>query len=517
MASLTKIVRTWPTNRFSTPQTTISPDFNDRNFETLAKDVEKMYAAAVNEEQGDQFEIDMKVKGRARERVELEILAQQLLLQLLINHILHLEPRQSFLEQTTTKGASTIDTLFNTLQKYDASSIGILLKATQTKLHRHLKSRQLGLVISVDEAQIAENDTLAGNLISPSALTGNYKNKGAILDDKNQTSGMQATIVILGTALSLQNVDNVYSGIDKTENFTRITDFPQFDANEVNKMISDLVDLSGCEILPAKRRKLSGRARFSLGIINCLIVPETQLSKQVALDSAIDRTIEHERYGLRNRVRAILARDCTGEAARFLSRMALAYHLQNAKIWFSSQQQLDFVDKALCKMRRRPDGVHLIMDEPIVVDAVEELKAPGKDPAFTENLDELYQVVSNFGVASTYAGSLAIKFYNSPMPHNLYKYNETSSDIRACFLRADGEINKSLVYIRSNIKGILRIHLEFPGVEGGMPATHVRADPMTGIEDVMVYFNLLNMDDLFFEGIAGHEGDIVKLKKAVRF
>jgi hypothetical protein len=162
----------------STPHVTISPDFNDPNFVTLAKDVEKMYAAVVDEEQGNLFGIDKKVKERARERVELEILARQLFLQLLLNHIPDLEPRQFFLEQTTTEGASTIGTLVSTLQEYDPSAIGKLLKATQTKLHMHLKNRRLGLVIAVDEAQITENDILAGKLISPSALTGNSKEQG---------------------------------------------------------------------------------------------------------------------------------------------------------------------------------------------------------------------------------------------------------------------------------------------------------------------------------------------------
>jgi hypothetical protein len=434
-------------------------------------------------------------------------------------------------------------------------------------------------------------------------------------------SGMQATVVILATALSLQNADHVYSALDKTVNFTRITDFPQFSPDDVNKMISDLVDLSGCEIPAAKCRKLSGRARFSLGIINRLIVTETQSSKQTALDSAIDRTIEHVKHCLRDGVRAILASDCTGEAARLLSRMVLAYHLQAPKISFSSQQQSDFVDKALCKLRQHPDGVHLIMDEPIVVDAVEEeLKASGKDPAFTEYLDQLYQIVANFGIASAskgdaleplirrslqrfngfrlvdlpflkgialpswcnnlqlqideintangfgckaggvfadliflterpptkmliakcgtrpdgawffsdkrYAGSLAIKFYSSPIPQKLHMENETSNDLRACFLKADGQANRTLASVPhayedtgvpSELRGILRIHLEFPDVQDGMPATHVRKNSTTGVKDVMVYINLSNMDDFFYEGISEHKDDMVKLKSLIRF
>ncbi|KAF9082457.1 hypothetical protein BGX29_003872, partial [Mortierella sp. GBA35] len=418
------------------------------------------------------------------------------------------------------------------------------------------------------------------------------------------------------------NADHVYSALDKTINFTRITDFPQFSSNDVNKMISDLVDLSDCEIPPAKRRKLSGRARFSLGIIKRLIITDqTQFSKQSTLDSAVDRTIEHVKLGLRDGVRTILESDKTGEAARLLSRMVLAYHLQDAKISFSSQQQSDFVDKALCRLRQHPDGVHLIMDEPMVIEAVEEeLKASGKDSALMEYLDQLYQIVTNFGVASTskgdaleplvrrslqrfnglrlmdlpflqgialpkwcddlklqidgintangfgytdsgvaadlafltecppnkmlianfgtrpdgiwffsdkrYAGSLAIKFYSSSVPQQKHIENETSSDIRACFLQKDGTLNEKLANFRhdfvasgtpSSVRGILRIHLELPDVKNGMPATHVRTNPATGIEDVMVYINLSNMDDFFFEGIEEHKGDMVKLKNVIRF
>ncbi|KAG0371539.1 hypothetical protein BGX24_001527 [Mortierella sp. AD032] len=110
-----------------------------------------------------------------------------------------------------------------------------------------------------------------------------------------------------------------------------------------------------------------------------------------------------------------------------------------------------------------------------------------------------------------YAGSLAIKFYSSNISQEFHKENETSSDIRACFLKADGEVSKSLATIRrayedtcipSSLRGILRIHLELTDVKNGMPATHVRTNPVTGVEDVMVYINLSNMDDFFFEGHA---------------
>ncbi|KAG0041828.1 hypothetical protein BGZ89_007215, partial [Linnemannia elongata] len=345
-------------------------------------------------------------------------------------------------------------------------------------------------------------------------------------------------------------------------------------------------------------------------------------SKQVDLEDAVDKSIEHTMNGLRAGVRIILENDKTGEAARLLGRMVLAYHLQDGKISFSSQQQSDFVDKALCRLRPHPDGIHLVLDEPMVVEAVqEELKASDKDPALSEYLDQLYRIVTNFGVASTskgdaleplvrrslqrfngfrlvdlpflqsialpkwcddlrlqidgintangfgytdigvaadlafladcppnkmliasystrpdgawffsdkrYAGTLAIKFYSSRLAQKAHQSNETSSDIRGCFLQKDGTtLNPTLATIRSNfvasgtpsnLRGILRIHIELPDVQYGMPATHVLTNPVTGDQDVMVYINLSNMDDCFFEGISEYRDEMIQLKKVIRF
>ena len=89
-----------------------------------------------------------------------------------------------------------------------------------------------------------------------------------------------------------------------------------------------------------KHRKLSGRARFSLGIIKRLIAIEpTQISKQATLDNAIDETIEYVKRGLRDDVRTILASDKTDTAAGLLCRMVLAYRLRGNKVSFSTQEQ----------------------------------------------------------------------------------------------------------------------------------------------------------------------------------
>ncbi|KAF9197143.1 hypothetical protein BGZ49_002583, partial [Haplosporangium sp. Z 27] len=356
-------------------------------------------------------------------------------------------------------------------------------------------------------------------------------------------------------------------------------------------MLSDLVDIDDCVIPEAKRRKLTGRARFVVDVVNRLTKPSSPgEDKQAVFEKAIDSSIEHTLDGLRRSVRSILASDQSGSMARLLSRMVLAYHLHGGKISFAGKDQADFVDKALCKLRPHPDGIHLVMDEPMVVEAVEiELKACGKDPAFTEYLDQIFQVVTNFGLATTskgdafeplvrrclqrfngyriadlpflqgiklpawcdnltlqidtintangygytdtglradlaflkdcplnqmliaqfgtrpdglwffsdyhYAGSLAIKLYSDKISKDLLRSNETSSDVRGCFLGKDGiSVSKANAAIRqeflasgtpANLKGVLRIHIELPGISGGDPATYIKTDPVTNTEDVM--------------------------------
>ncbi|KAK3843870.1 MAG: hypothetical protein J3R72DRAFT_102530 [Linnemannia gamsii] len=231
------------------PSTTISPGFKDPGFIALAKDVEQIYRSVLDKKQGPLCgpqDIDSDVKALVGERVEVEFLARMLFLQLLLNNP-DLEP-QLFFRQQTTRGASTIRELVKGLRVYGSVTIQDMLDIVQTNLHAHLDPRRRGLAIALDEAQVAATSILAGKLISPSALGAywNTRNSPSVLfDDKNEIhrhlrrgfltplsatlSNMQATLVILGTALSLQDADHVYSAIAKPTNFSRITDFPRFD------------------------------------------------------------------------------------------------------------------------------------------------------------------------------------------------------------------------------------------------------------------------------------------------
>lgn len=267
------------------------------------------------------------------------------------------------------------------------------------------------------------------------------------------------------------------------------------------------------------------------------------------------------------------------------------------------------MDVALCSLRVHSNGVHWLMDEPLVVEVVEEeLDRSNVDPALSEHLRQLDGIIENLGIKSSakgnaleplvqqslrrfsnfyladlpflkniklptwciglklqideintacgfgykaedteanlkflidhpsnkllvqqsgarqdgawffsdnrYAGSLAIKFYSNAISQTDHSENKTSSDIRCSFLRADGmRESPSLKKIRDNfvasganeIKGILRIHLEIPRVQGMQLATHVKRDPATGTEDVMVYINLSNMDDFFLRRYRGEQ------------
>ncbi|GJJ79215.1 hypothetical protein EMPS_11575 [Entomortierella parvispora] len=249
------------------------------------------------------------------------------------------------------------------LKTYGNSTIGAVLGHVQFNIRRHLLLRDLEVVIALDEAKVAANLILQKKLISPSAL----KNRNTLFDDSNQIRSeclcgvltplsatlcnFQATLVVLGTAFSLQNADHVYSAVVMQTNDSKITNFPRLDKNEVSGMLSDQVDMEGCVIPEAKRRRLSGRARFVVDAVNRLTMPSSPGDKKEAvLDAAIDKSIEHILEGLRRGVRSILANDKFGNMVQLLCRVVLAYHVHGGKISFAGKDQADFVDKSLCKL-----------------------------------------------------------------------------------------------------------------------------------------------------------------------
>ncbi|KAF9297132.1 hypothetical protein BGZ88_010967 [Linnemannia elongata] len=219
---------------------------------TLAFDVEAMYATAARTPgiAHDLLEIESETHRLVGERVELEFLARLHFLQLLLDRHPDPEPQQFFREQTTAAGTSTIRELVKVLKEYDSLAIQYMLDDIQTKLHAYLDPRCRGLAIALDEAQAAATSILAGKFISPSALAAywNTRNPPSVLFDKDEIrrhhrrgfltplsatlSRMQATLVILGTAISLQDVDREYTSVGEDNNFIRTTDFPLFDEDD---------------------------------------------------------------------------------------------------------------------------------------------------------------------------------------------------------------------------------------------------------------------------------------------
>jgi hypothetical protein len=165
----------------------VSPSFKDPNFINLSKDVESIYAGIINRELGstrDPVDIDNEVKSQVEDRVDVEFLERLLFHQHLLDNNLALEPKEFFRAQTAF-GASIIGDLVNRVRDYHVRTIRAMLSQVQSSIRNHFYPRRLGVVIALDEAQVAANGVLAGKLISPSAL---IKNRNILFDDKTRSS-----------------------------------------------------------------------------------------------------------------------------------------------------------------------------------------------------------------------------------------------------------------------------------------------------------------------------------------
>ena len=115
--------------------------------------------------------------------------------------------------------------------------------------------------------------------------------------------------------------------------------------------------------------------------------------------------------------------------------------------------------------------------------------------------------------------SLAIKLYSQPVDGNKHKSNEGSSNLRNCFMTTENKTNSQLKDQRRRftktafhkLKGILRIHLEFPRVSGGTPQSCVDG------QDILVYIDGANMDTFFDESIEQDSQNMDILKKMLKY
>ncbi|KAF7721299.1 hypothetical protein EC973_004960 [Apophysomyces ossiformis] len=621
------------------PAAGISPGFRDTNFVKLAIDVGAICARFPKTDPLENLiDNDARMKALVQERVEIEFLARLLFLKLLFVDNPELTPEQFFREQING-GVLTVSRLRSVLIKYDGETIRCMredLRADIVENHLNKHQKKRGLAIALDEAQIAGHNILPRRFLAAKAVRMSIEN---LVDHKNRVRGdfqrgfitplcaqlcdVGATLIVLGTSLSLQDADNPYSSICKKTNFTRILRFPCFNERNQQEVLSEIIDVSDCGLPPAKRRKLTGRARFTVNVVTELLqCPDIKSnSKQQTLDKAFDSAIKTAKEDIERSIQQLINDDKTGEITRLLSRMVLADKLHKGKISFASTRLADFVDKSLCSLRSEYYDFYYVMDEPLVVEvAEEELKMSNVDPVFVEYLDQFNRLIENLGVNATakgdmleplvrralqrfngfdladlpflkgtrlptwcnglklqideintargfgynengiradleflkarptnkmlieghgishdgawffnnhYAGTVAIKLCTQPMAEAKHEHNENSSDIRCSFLRYQGiSSNPSLEQIRgefeasgvpSDIKGMLRIHLELPSVSGCRPTTYVKMDPTTGNEDIMVYIDSLNMDKFFYEGISEHVEEIRIFKRLLKY
>jgi hypothetical protein len=106
------------------------------------------------------------------------------------------------------------------------------------------------------------------------------------------------------------------------------------------------------------------------------------------------------------------------------------------------------------------------------------------------------------------------------LPAEAHKSNFTSSDLKACFLKTNGELNPSAQTARHEfeesmkrepISGTLRIHLELPGF-GAIGSTK----PSVSGNDIIAYVTCENLDDFFCEGLH-FDREMISIKKIIRY
>ncbi|KAG0184854.1 hypothetical protein DFQ28_010344, partial [Apophysomyces sp. BC1034] len=274
----------------------------DRNFAKLANDVEDIYNELKKLEQyRDPLALDSITKSTVAQRVNVDILARLIFLWTLFHKYPQLTPEQFFREQLNG-GADTVEGLVEKLLQYDSKTIDSMLSRVEKHLMKdHFRGR--GLAIALDEAQVAMY-ILEGRLISPRALRDkNYLDSNKNVRDDARRGFLtplcatldirRATLITLGTSLTLEDAEHVYSAIDKATNNFNITRFPSFNEQDQQAILTELIDISGCDIPEEKRLLLTGRPRFSIRVVERLITGNHhgQESKQKLLENAFDNTI----------------------------------------------------------------------------------------------------------------------------------------------------------------------------------------------------------------------------------
>ncbi|RUS13610.1 hypothetical protein BC937DRAFT_95055 [Endogone sp. FLAS-F59071] len=254
---------------YSMPGSNLS-DFRDTNFDKLAQEVEDLPSILKPKyhckSEKSALDYDTILRLRAMDRVKLEYLARQL-------HLL-------FLFQT----------------------ILTMIQNTNYELKKFLHKQ--GLVIVLDEAHVVEDYILyvlakCDLIYKIKNYTDIFNNNGVICSEYccgfltsliEALDGMGVTLVVLGTAFSLLNVEHIYSTYCKPdEKHLQFTNFPSANEEDVDTMLNLLLDMSNCVIPLEKKQRLAGRFQFTIYIIEAITQvnsPNTK-SKQTILNEAI--------------------------------------------------------------------------------------------------------------------------------------------------------------------------------------------------------------------------------------
>jgi len=403
----------------------VAIDFHDQNYRNLAQEIDNMCSSLpapvlidgdILKYRDAILSYDYQLKIFATKRVQLEFLARQLFLVLLFRKYPQITPETFFREQVVN-GYNTIFELVNELKSYDSETIVIMLKHVEKHLQTFLTGR--GLVIALDEAHVAETGCLHEKLISPRAIIANddlLDRNGMIYQDLRRgfltpltatLSDMPAALVVLGTKFSLVEVNHVYSAIGKPINqFEKITSFPTCDESHVEELLSQIIDISDCEIQPEKKRRLSGRFRFTTNVVAQICKGTCSgTTKQEIIDDAINKVIEKAEDDIRISVRKMLRSNNAFLIKNLLSRMIIAYKLKGGKIAFTQLEAIDFVNLGVCALREDSNNYHWIIEEPLVIEVLEvELRASGFDLEFFTYLDQLNTMITNLGINSAAKG-----------------------------------------------------------------------------------------------------------------
>eukprot|EP00727_Mastigamoeba_balamuthi_P000489 m51a1_g10437 hypothetical protein (1556) ;mRNA; r:57452-64652 len=159
---------------------------------------------------------------------------------------------------------------------------------------------QVGIVVAIDEAQKIVQVNSSGYFVRSSVQS---RADGLAVTDADYRSilspvcgalsRLSATVVVLGTALSLEDANVVESVVGKYKVFRVIKALPPCES--VADALGSVIDLSGCTVSDEYERLLRGRMRSSFVVLDKLVQVLSHRSptdtKQQLLDKALEMAV----------------------------------------------------------------------------------------------------------------------------------------------------------------------------------------------------------------------------------